>query len=404
MANTLLTADLITNEALSVLENEIVFGKNVRRRYDDMFGNENMQAGDAVRIRLPDRGTYRSGATYTPDNITEDSVTITLQQGGADCNFTTKELTLDIAMFSERILKPRIVTIANEIDRQGLALYDEIANQVGTPGTSPNSSSFFLDAGAKLSNGAAPIDGRRYAILSPKHNASTVGALQGLFNAQGRISEQYTKGMMGKDTLGLDFYMSQNTPSHTVGAWAITGASAEVKGASQTGSSLITDGWALSVTGLLNVGDVFTIAGVYSVNPITGQSTGDLQQFVVTASANSDGAGESTISIYPEIVTSGKFKTVSNSPADNADITVVGTASTAYNTSLVYHEDAFALAMADLYMPSGAVDMAAKKSYNGFSMRMVRAYDVNNDKLPTRLDVLFGWATLRPEHACRVIG
>lgn len=401
MANTLLTADLITNEALDVLENEIVFGKNVRRRYDDMFGNENMQAGDAVRIRMPDRGTYRSGATYSPDNITEDSVTITLQQGGADCNFTTKELTLDIAQFSERILKPRIVTIANEIDRQGLALYDEIAQEVGTPGTSPNSSSFFLDAGAILSEQAAPVDGKRKVILSPKHNASTVGALQGLFNSQGRISEQYTKGMMGRDTLGFDFYMSQNTPSHTVGA---LGGVPVTNGTTLDGATtLVTDGWTAAAANRVAIGDVFTIDGVYSVNPITGVSTGRLMQFTATAVGASDSSGNMTINISPAIIASGKFKNVSNVPANDKALTFVGTASTAYSTSLAYHEDAFALAMADLYLPSNQ-EFSAKKSYNGFSMRLVRAYDVNNDKLPTRLDVLFGWATLRPEHAVRIIG
>ena len=401
MSNTLLTADIITNESLDVLSNEIVFAKNVRRRYDDKFGNESLQAGDTVKIRKPDRGTYRSGATYTPDDITESSVDITLAQGGADCNFTTKELSLDIAMFSERVLKPRIVTIANEIDRQGLALYSSVYNQVGTPGTSPNSSSFFLDAGAKLDNGAAPRDGKRHAILSPRHNASTVGALQGLFNSQGRISEQYTKGLMGKDTLGLNFYQSQNTPSHTVGA---LGGTPLMNGTTASGATtIVTDGWTASAAARVKVGDVFTIANVYSVNPITGQNTGYLQDFTATAIGSSDGSGNMTISISPAIITSGKFATVNAVPANDALLTFTGTASTAYSTSLVYHEDAFAMAMGDLYMPSG-VDMASKKSLDGMSIRFTRAYDVNNDKLPSRLDVLFGWAVLRAEHACRVIG
>lgn len=401
MSNTLLTADLITNEALSVLENEIVFAKNVTRSVDDMFGNQDMQAGDTVRIRKPDRGTYRSGATFTPDDITEDSTDITLQQGGADCNFTTKELTLSIADFSNRVLKPRIVTIANEIDRQGLAMYSEIANQVGTPGTSPNAASFALDAGVILDNQSAPRDGERFIMWAPKHCASMVSGLAGLFNAQGRISEQYTKGMMGKDTLGFDQFMTQNTPSHTVGA---LGGSPVTNGlTAQTGSSLVTDGWTAAIANRVAVGDVFTIADVYEVNPITKINTGRLMQFTATAVGASDGSGNMTISIYPSIVASGKFQNVSNGAADGKALTFVGTASTAYTTSLAYHKEAFAMAMGSLYLPSG-VDMAARKSYNGFSIRMTRSYDVNNDKLPTRLDVLFGWAAQRKEWATRIIG
>lgn len=400
MANTLLTADLITNEALSVLENEIVFAKNVTRNGEDMFGNADNQAGDTVRLRKPDRGTYRSGATFTPDDITEEYTSITLSQGGADCNFTTKELSLSIADFSNRILKPRIVTIANEIDRQGLALYDDIANQVGTAGTSPNASSFLLDGGVVLDDNSAPRDGQRFAILAPKHQASLVGALQGVFNPQAKIGEQYSKGLIGADTLGFDCYMSQNTPSHTVGA---LGGTPLVNGASQSGASLITDGWTAAVANRVAVGDVFTIAGVYAVNPITKQNTGRLQQFTATAIGASDGSGNMTISISPSITTSGKFKNVSAAPADNAALTFVGTASTAYTTSMLYHKEAFAMAMGQLYLPSG-VDMAARKSYNGMSIRLTRSYDVNNDKLPTRLDVLFGWAAQRKEWAARLIG
>lgn len=401
MANTPLTNDLITNEALSVLENEIVFSKLVNRPVDDMFGREDNQAGDAVHIRLPDRGTYRSGATFSPDNIVEDSVTVTLAQGGADCNFTTKELALDIADFSNRVLKPRIVAIANEIDKQGLALYDEIANQVGAAGASPNASSFILDGGVVLDDNSVPRDGQRYAVLSPKHQASLVGGLQGIFNPQAKIGEQYTKGLIGLDTLGFDFYMSQNTPSHTVGALGGTPLTNSVT--AQTGSSLITDGWTAAAADRLAVGDVFTIAGVYAVNPITKQNTGRLQQFVATAIGASDGSGNMTISIYPEIIASGKFQNVTNGAANNQALTIVGTASTAYSTSMLFHKEAFVMAMGQLPIVGGT-DMCARKSYNGMSMRAVRAYDVNNDKLPTRLDVLFGWTVARPEFACRLIG
>lgn len=396
MSNTLLTNELITNEALAVLENEIVFATKVNRPVDSMFGNESNQAGDTVKVRLPDRGTYRSGATFSADDITESSVDITLSQGGADCNFTTKELTLDIADFSNRVLKPRIVTIANEIDRQGLALYSSIANQVGTPGTSPNAASFILDAGVKLDNNAAPRDGQRYAVWSPGHNASLVGGLSTLFNSTSKVGDQYEAGLMGKGTLGFDHYMSQNTPSHTVGSADAAGA---MTGTVSSGSTIVTDSW---TTGTIAQGDVLTIADVYAVNPITGQSTGQLAQFTVTSTVTTVD-GVATLTISPAIVTTGKFKNVSAAAADNAVVTKIGTASTAYPISMAFHRDAFAFAMGQLYLPDG-VDKAARKSYKGMSIRMVRAYDISLDKLPTRLDVLFGWTVARKEWACRVIG
>lgn len=396
MANTLLTNDLITNEALSVLENEMVMGKLVNRDYDNMFGNADNQAGDAIRVRLPDRGTYRSGATYTPDNITESYVTVTLSQGGADCNFTTKELALDIAEFSNRILKPRMVTVANEIDRQLLALYSDVYNEVGTPGTSPNEASFILDGGMVLDNNAVPRDGQRYAVLSPKHQASMVGGLSGVFNPQAKIGDQYSKGLIGADTLGFDFYMSQNTPSHTVGSSGATGA---ISGTVSSGSTIVTDSW---TTGTIAAGDVITIADVYEVNPITGQNTGRLKQFVVTSTVTTVNQS-ATLSISPEIITTGKFKNVSAAALDAAVVTKVGTASTAYSTSMLFHKEAFILAMGQLPIVGGT-DMCARKSYNGMSIRLVRAYDVNNDKLPTRLDALFGVETARADFACRLIG
>lgn len=396
MANTLLTIDDITNESLAVFENEIVLAKKVSKPVDDMFGKQDHQAGDTVRIRLPDRGTYRSGATFNPDNITEDSVDITLSQGGADFNFTTKELTLDMARFSERYLKPRLVTIANEIDRQGFALYDDVANQVGTPGTSPNAASFILDAGVKLDNNSAPRDGERFAVWSPGHNASLVGGLSTLFNSQSKVSDQYEKGMMGMGVLGFDHYMSQNTPAHTVGTAGATGA---VTGTVSSGATIVTDSW---TTGTIAQGDVITVADVYSVNPITGQSTGQLMQFAVTSTVLTVG-GVATLTVSPTIVTTGKFKNVSAALADAAVVTKIGTANTTYPISMAFHRDAFGFAMGQLYLPDG-VDMASRKSYNGMSIRMVRAFDINNDKLPTRLDVLFGWTTARKEWACRVIG
>lgn len=402
MSNTLLTISMITKESLRVLENNLTFAKGVNREYDAQFAKSGAKIGDTLSIRKPARYVGRSGTAMSVEDHTETSASLQLDtQFGVDVEFTSKELSLSIDEFSDRIIKPAMATVANKIDRDGLALYKHVYNSVGTPGTTPSALSTFLNAGAKLDFSAAPRDGLRSCVIDPNAQVSLVDALKGLFQSSEQIKNQYESGNMGK-TAGFKFSMDQNVNAHTTGA---QGGTPLVNGASQTGASLATDGWSNSITGVLKQGDVFTIAGVYAVNPQSRQSTGALQQFVVTADANSNGSGVATLSISPSITTSGAFQTVTASPADNAAITVVGAASTLTPQNMAYHRDAFVLGCADLMLPGG-VDMAARVSDKqlGMSVRMVRQYDISTDKFPCRLDVLYGWKAVYPELACRIQG
>lgn len=403
MANTNLTIDMVTKEALRILENNISFAKGVNREYDGSFAVSGAKIGDALRIRKPARYTIRSGATMSVQDHTETSETLTLDtQKGVDVRFTSKELALSIDEFADRILKPAVAVIANEIDKDGLALYSKVFNSVGTPATVPTALSTFLNGKVKLMESACPQDDMISAVVGPQVEANMVDALKGLFHSTTEVSKQYEEGKMGR-VGGMKWSMDQNIATHTVGAH---GGVPLVNGASQTGASLVTDGWTNSITGILKAGDVFTVAGVFKVNPVSKVSTGVLQQFVVTADANSGATtGPATLSISPSITTSGAFQTVNASPADNAAITVVGAASAVSPQHLIYHRDAFVLGCADLQLPSG-VDMAARavSSKLGISIRMVRAYDIAEDRFPCRLDVLYGWRTVYPELACRVQG
>ncbi len=399
MANTILTPTAVVREALRLLHNNLAFAKGVNRQYDDKFAQSGAKVGDSIQIRLPNRFTVRNGPTLSAQDVQEESVTLQVAtQKGVDIQFSSAELTLSLDDFSKRILQPAMARLASEIDYDGLGLYQDVYNLVGTPGTTPNSALVYLQAGQKLDEFATPRDDNRSVVINPAAMAATVDALKGLFHDTKEVSKQYRRGLMGR-SLGFEFAMDQNVRLHTVGAH---GGTPLVNGANQTGSSLATDGWTASTT-VLKKGDVFTIAGVYAVNPETGQSTGSLQQFVVTADVTSDAVGAATIPISPSIVTSGAKKTVTNSPADNAAITVVGSASTNYPQNLAYHRDAFVLATVDLVMPKG-VDFAAREVYDGISMRIVRQYDINNDNFPCRIDVLYGWKCVRPEMACRIIG
>lgn len=403
MSSTLLTISTITREAAMVLENSLTFTKHVNRDYDDKFAVQGAKVGDTVNVRKPPRYIGRSGQTIQIENSTESSVPVQLTtQFGVDIQFSSKDLLLNIDDFSKRFIKPAMAVVANKIDRDGLQLYQTVANATGTPGTQPTDLDYFLKANAKLADEACPMDGTLAAIISPWTQASMVQGLKGLFQSSTQIKEQYEQGNMGL-AAGYKFSMDQNVFNHVVGP---LGGSPAVNGNNQTGSSLVTNGWTAAAALRLKKGDVFTIANVYAVNPQTRQTTNQLRQFVVTADVSSDASGNATIPIFPAIAGPGsQFQTVSVLPTTGALLTVLGAANTVTPANLCIHPAAFTLASADLPLPGG-VDMAARiaSKHLGISVRMVRAYDIVNDIFPCRLDVLYGWAAIYPELACRVQG
>lgn len=408
--NTLLTISMITREALRVLENNLTFTKQVNRQYDDKFGVEGAKIGTVLNVRKPPRYVGRTGQALAVEGSTETQVPVTLNtQFGVDLQFSSQDLALSIDDFSDRFIKPAIASIANKIDADGLALYNQIYQAVGTPGSvpsgvGPGSGALFtyLAAGVKLNNSAAPMDGMRSLVITPDMEANAVDSLKALFQQSTAIAEQYTKGQMGT-AAGFDWFMDQNCATHTTGTIASTGVT--VNGGSQTGSSIATTGWTAGDT--LNVGDIVQFAGVFQVNPQSRQSTGKLQDFVITAPVTT--TTTATLSISPSIVVSGANQTVTASPAGGATVTFWGASNPSTLSAktspqgMAFHRDAFTLATADLPLPGG-VDMAARVSDKqlGMSIRAIRAYDINTDLFPMRLDILYGWAVLRPELACRV--
>lgn len=404
MSNSLLTISMITKESLRILKNELGFSKGVNRQYDDQFAKAGAKIGSVINIRKPVRYTVTNGAALNIQDVTDQSVALTLSnQKHVGFQFSSKDLTLSVDEFSARYVKPAIAALANQIDFDGMAQYVNVFNQVGTAGTTPNSALTYLQAGQKMSEFGAPVDDNRSVCISPAAQASTVNALTGLFQSAERISEQYEKGLMGQG-LGFKFKMDQNVNSQTVGSLGGTPV-VDAAGGVLSGNGLSMRGAGGTVTNYLNVGDVFTIAAVHAVNPQNRTSTGALQQFVVTAAFSANSSGKGTISISPAITTSGQYQTVDAAPADGASIVITGSANTAYPQHLAYHKDAFVLGMADLDLPGG-VEMAARASDpdNGLSLRIVRAYDINSDNHPCRLDVLYGWQTVYPELACRITG
>lgn len=403
MANQILTPSIIAKEALMAFKNKLGFTEKVDKQYSSEFAIKGAKIGNTVTIRKPPRFTVSSGPALSVQNVVEESAALVLgSQKHVDFLFSSQDLTLTIDRFKERYLDNAVIALANQVDLDGLTLAGQTtANFVSSPGTTPATLLLFLQAQQKLNESACPSDDQRSFFIAPVTQPAIVNALSGLFQSATRVAEQYEKGMMGQG-LGAEWYLAQNIWSRTVGA---LGGTPLVFGGSQFGSSLVTNGWSNSITGLLNVGDCFTIAGVNSVNPITKQSTGSLQCFLVTAAANSNSSGQATISIYPSIVTSGPTQTVSASPAAGAALTISGAGAAVSPQNILCHKNAFTLGTADLEMPGG-VDFAsvASDEESGLSIRIVRAYDINSDTFPCRLDILYGWAAMRPEWACRLQG
>jgi hypothetical protein len=403
MSNSILTIDMITRKALEILENNLVLTRNVNRQYDDSFAVEGAKIGSTLRIRLPDRALVTDGAALQVQDDNEQFTTLTVaSQKHIGVNFTSAELTMQLDDFAERVLKPRISQLASSIDADVANAYKQIYSSVGTPGTTPATSLVLLQANQKLNEYAAPMNSR-YATVNPAANAGLVEGMKGLFNPVDTISRQFKNGMMGQGVLGYDeINMSQSIKQHLTGSRNAAGTVTTT--VSTQGQSTI-DLSGLGAGNTINVGDVFTVAGVFSVNPQTRESTGSLQQFVVTQAVTADGSGNAAgVQISPAIYTpSNALATVNAFPASSAVTTFVGAASTSYPQNLVYQKDAITFATADLLLPQG-VDMASRAVHNGISLRVVRQYDINNDRMPCRIDVLYGFNTIRAPMAARIWG
>lgn len=407
MANTLLQPSTITRAAIKVLHNESGVLQRINKQYDSSFAKEGAKIGETLKIRRPVQYTVRTGRTASIQDVQEYTTDLTVAtQQGIDFAFNSDDLTLKIEDFTERYISPAMKRLAASIDYTILAnAKAAVANQVGTPGTSPATLLTYLQAQQKMDEHACP-EGDRFALLTPGHQATTVDGLKALFNNSKEIGEQYRKGAMGM-AAGFEFGMTQNLSTHTVGARGgtplVNGASQDITTGWAATTSLVTDGWTAAAAERLKAGDVFTIAGVNAVNPENKQDTGSLQQFVVTAAASSDSSGNLTAVIAPAIISAGAYQNVSAAPADNAAITVAGTASTTYQESLAFHKDAFTFVTADLVAPRG-MDMSARETLEGISARFVRGFDITNDRYISRFDILFGYAFPRPEWACRITG
>lgn len=402
MANSLLTIDMITRKSLAILENNLVLSRNINRQYDDSFAVEGAKIGSSLRIRLPDRVLVTDGAALQTQDDNEQYTTLTVStQKHVGINFTSAELSMQLDDFADRVLKPRISQLASSIDADVANVFASVGTSVGTPGTTPATALVMLQAQQKMNEAAAPMS-PRYLTVNPAANAALVNGLSGFFNPSDSISRQFKSGMMGENVLGYEeVNMSQSIKSFTVGSRTATGGTTSAAVTTEGATTIAITG--AGASGTVKAGDVFTVAGCFAVNPQTRESTGSLFQFVALADVALNGSGAGTITVAPIYSAAHPLATVLSLPATSSAVVFMGAASTTYPQNIAYHKDAFTLATADLILPQG-VDMASRANHNGISMRIVRQYDINNDRMPCRVDVLYGYAAIRPQLACRVWG
>lgn len=403
MTQVLITPSIIAKEALMQLENALVFGKHVYKEYKKEF----VKVGATVNIRKPVRFQAKDGATLVLQDVQEAETPITIsKRKHVGWQFATQDLTLTIEDYSERYIKPAVIALANQIDFDLASLATNIWNFVGTPGTTPAAFTDISAAAQVLDNLAVPTMGR-VGIWNPAAAWSLANGLKGVF-VQDIAREALEEGKFGR-YVNAEHYESQNVQSFTTGAYGgtplVNGANQNVSyptGTNPYTQTLVTNGW--SASAVLNAGDVFTIAGVFTVNPKNYQSTGSLQNFTVTATATADGSGNMSPVISPPMIISGPYQNVSAAPASGAAITVkTGAASTAFPQNLLFHPNAFALVTVPLELPDGA-SFKARETYKGVSIRVVKMFDITNDQDIIRLDVLYGTKAIYPELACRVSG
>jgi hypothetical protein len=402
MANSLLTIDMITRKGLAILENNLVLSRNINRQYDDSFAVEGAKIGSSLRIRLPDRALVTDGAALQTQDDNEQYTTLTVStQKHVGINFTSAELSLSLDDFADRVLKPRISQLAASIDADVANVFASVGTSVGTPGTTPATALVMLQAQQKMNEAAAPMS-PRYLTVNPAANAALVNGLSGFFNPSDSISRQFKSGMMGENVLGYEeVNMSQSVKSFQVGTRTATGGTTSAAVTTEGATTIAITG--AGASGTVKAGDVFTVAGCFAVNPQTRESTGSLFQFVALADVALNGSGAGTITVAPIYSAAHPLATVLSLPATSSAVVFMGAASTTFPQNIAYHKDAFTLATADLILPQG-VDMASRANHNGISMRIVRQYDINNDRMPCRVDVLYGYAAIRPQLACRVWG
>jgi hypothetical protein len=405
MSNSFAVTDLVAKEALRIAHEKLQFIGTVDRQYDESFKmNGSSPHGATLRVKSANAYKRRQGSRVMDvQDQNEATQTITVAtQDGVDMRFNSQELMQSVNndgafdALSKNYILPAVSVLVAGIEGDFLTFATKAtANVAGTAGAAVNSLTAVAAARAKLNQALAPKDMRAVQMDSVTM-ASLVSGVPAYFNPAADIANQYREGLV-KRTQMADFYENEKV-------WALVNSSdvaADLNGAvtSATGS---TSTLVVSNGATFNAGMVFTIAGVFDVHPETKQPYASLKQFVVVSSS-----GATNIVCSPGL----RFATtdprqncyIAAGSISSGAITFVGALSTTYVQSLMYHPDAYQFVTGDLPMMDDAQKCVVKKQDN-LSIRIWMGSDIRNDELLMRMDMLYGFAALRPEWGCRIIG
>lgn len=394
MANSLLTIDMITNEALRLAHEKASFIGTINRQFDSSFGRSDGKIGDTLRIRKPSQYVRRQGSRVmdVQDAEEQNTTLVTATQDGVDMRFNSRELSLDLQDFSKLHLDPAMASMVSGIESDVIQGCTKLTyNVAGTPGTPPADLAAVGAARAKLNQNLAPKDGMRCVQMDSVTMGTMVNGLKGLFQDSTQIKEQYREGMIGRTGMA-DFYENERVWTLTNGADVVGAINQAAFAEGMT--TMTIDG----MTAAPAVGSVFTIADVYQVHPESKAAYQHLQQFTVTSTVTPT---TTSISFSPALYWSGARQNVDAIPVDSAALTFVGSLSTAYTQNLMYHKDAYTFATAELPLMADAAKCVVK-TYDGLSIRVWQASDIRNDEMLTRIDMLYGYSAIRPEWASRI--
>ena len=404
MTQTLITPSIIAKEGLFQLMNNLVMAKLVHREYKKEF----VKVGGTVSLRKPVRFVSTSGATLTKQDVEEGTTSIVIStRKHVGWGFLSEDLTLTVEQYAERYMEPAGIRLGNDVDLSLTGLYSSLFVSGGTPGSTPSSFAALGTMAQYLDDFAVPDDGKRKLVLNPASRWSMADALKGIYD-NSMPKDFVRRGLLGR-LANFEIYGDQNIGSHTCGARVDDAAILIDNGTLNSNSSpqantitMHMDGFGGDTANSLRVGDVCTIADVYSVNPVSKQSTGRLMQFTVTTAVTPAG-NESDVILAPALVSTGPYQNVSAAAVDGAAVTFLGTNSTVFPQNLAFHRNALALVMCPLALPDGA-SFKARTQHDGVSIRVVKDFSIVDDEDIIRLDILYGVKAIYPELGGRLWG
>lgn len=401
---------IVAKAAAKMLVDELQFTKSIAKADPkDYEGKNGYSAGDTIYINKPPRFVAGQSFDITSSiqDITEEKVPLvldTISTIGLQVNSLEFATVIQLKSLLKRVIKPAVTQIAQDVENRFLIkAKNAVANEVGIPGSTVFDTDTILSAKEIMDKYLAPKDDGRFFLYNATAGRSAVNARKGLFQKSDEIAKQYKTGSMGRAD-SFNWIENEMLPTHTNGT--------------QTGSFTVAttsvDGdTTMALTGLsggtLTAGTVFTVAGRFAVHPTLKNVYTNLAQFVVTANNTAVSTAYTGVkialynggAIQSSTTVAAGLQNISSLPTSGDVVTILGAASTGYVNNLAFHRDAFRMVSVPLVMPT-AVEWAAQETYEGITVAIVRAFDVLQRRMITRMDFLGGIVADRPEWAARI--